>query len=367
MQRFSVLIKPASSLCNMRCQYCFYHDVASCRTVPSYGIMTEETARRIIRWAFDAVHSPAVVSFAFQGGEPSLAGLPFFEKFAAYAEEINQGRFEVEYSFQTNGLLIDDAWADFFARRRFLIGVYLDMDARFHDRYRLDAQGEATFRRIQQSIRRLEAHKAEYNLLSVLTKDMARHPQQVFRCMEALGCRFFQIIPCLRPLQAPPSSHDLSPQDYAAFMKTLTRLWLEALKKGKPISIRQLDNLVQMLLGYPPEQCGMQGSCSPQFVIEADGSVYPCDFYVLDGYRMGSVYEQSPREMLSSQGNRRFLEDRVPEGALCSSCPVYSLCAGGCRRYRSFYQEIPGYCPQQDFLLSSLPALREAVSLVSRR
>lgn len=356
VRRASLLIKPASSLCNLRCRYCFYHDVASRRERYCHGVMTPETAKAVILRAYERVGTgPSEVAFNFQGGEPLLAGLDFFERFTAAAEEYRPQACRVTYALQTNATLLDDAWAAFFCERDFLLGVSLDPDKGNHDWLRPDADGEGTYDAVLRGIKALERRGAAYNLLTVVTRSVARHPRRVYTELKKTGCRYWQFIPCLKPLDGgQPSSYDLAPRDYAAFLKQLWRLWKEEWEKGETVSIRLFDNLLGMLRGQEPEQCGAAGSCVMQPVVEADGSVYPCDFYVLDAYCCGNVKTDTLEMMENSVGARAFLREPQAFPAPCASCRVWRLCAGGCRRARPLFAAEEGYCPYQDFLYACL-------------
>ncbi|MCI9272574.1 MAG: SPASM domain-containing protein [Clostridiales bacterium] len=365
MNYFSALIKPASSLCNMRCRYCFYADVADNREVPSYGVMDRTTMECLIDRVMNEIQPPAQVTFAFQGGEPTVAGLEFFQQFTDYAERRNAGRCRLRYAIQTNGLVLNEGWCALFQRYGFLVGISLDGEESLHNFGRPDAKGQGTYSRVRQSIRLLEEHGVEYNILSVITKQAAKHPQKAFQFYRRNHFDFVQLIPCLRPLDAAEDGPcDLTPRLYADFYKRFFQLWFEALQKGEYLSVRQFDNILMLLQGQPAEQCGMMGRCSPQFVVEADGGVYPCDFYVLDGYRCGNVKENTLQELSRSQGIQAFLQHREPEHPLCATCRVRSLCRGGCRRYRSFYASEPGYCPHQDFLYATVDRFAAAARMV---
>jgi len=113
MKRLSLLIKPASSLCNMRCRYCFYYDISATRAIPSYGIMPADITDKIIDNTFKCLDDGDEINFAFQGGEPSIAGLPWFRRFTETVT-LQKKNIKVSYAFQTNGLLLDEAWCDFF-------------------------------------------------------------------------------------------------------------------------------------------------------------------------------------------------------------------------------------------------------------
>ena len=148
MQNLNFLIKPASSQCNMRCRYCFYADEAAVRCGQSAAGMTRPEAETLIRSAFAAAEPGAQVSFSFQGGEPTLAGLDFFRFFMAKAAELRPDRVHINYALQTNGLVLNDEWAEFLAANQVLVGISLDGTKELHDNTRLDAKGKGTWNRV---------------------------------------------------------------------------------------------------------------------------------------------------------------------------------------------------------------------------
>ena len=257
----------------------------------------------------------------------------------------------MRYALQTNGTLLTDEWAAFLSEHDFLVGVSLDGSREVHDFLRLDKDGRGTYAAVTRGIRRLDAHGAAYNILAVVTRQMARHPRQVYAALTRAGYRYLQFIPCLRPLEGGDRQpFDLTPRDYAAFLKQTFALWKADWERGQPVSVRLFDNLVGMLRGDPPGQCGLLGRCAMQMVVEADGSVYPCDFYVLDEYRCGSVLTDSFAAMEASGPAQAFLSAPTPLHPLCGDCRAFPLCGGGCRRTREFFAAEDGYCPYQDFL-----------------
>lgn len=353
MPSLSILIKPASSLCNLRCQYCFYANVSDLRQVRSYGIMSEVTAHTVIDRALSELKS-GDLHIAFQGGEPTLAGLPFFHDFVAYAKERACDRVRIHYSIQTNGMVIDEEWADFLAGHRFLVGLSLDGEEFRQNECRKAPGGVGSYERVMEAATLLRGAGAEFNILTVLTSRSAAHPRALWNFYCKNHFHFVQIIPCLAPLENPRESdfYTLTSQAYGAFLKQFFAIWSKELYAGNYVSVRLFDNFVRMAMGERPEQCGLTGACSPQFVIEADGGVYPCDFYVLDEYRCGSVNEQSFGEIYRSETMQRFLTEGSRPMPQCRSCPAFRICGGGCRRYRSLYFLEKGYCPHRDFLES---------------
>lgn len=371
MPPLSILLKPASSACNLRCSYCFYADEASIRTVPNYGLMSREVSRALIGKAMAAAQGS--LSLLFQGGEPTLAGLDFYRHFVSCVREAAPRALAVQYAIQTNGMLLDEEWCRFFKENRFLVGLSLDGSRECHDRYRRDAAGRGTYDRVLRAARLLEGAGVEHNVLTVVTGHTARHIQSVFAALCKGGFRFQQYIPCLDPLEEERGGqgYSLSPAQYEEFLKTLFDLWYRELEQGRYWSIRYFDNLIWMLDGRAPEQCSMRGCCGLQYLVEADGSVYPCDFYGLDEFRLGNILEHSWAELDGARENLGFIEAsrRIPEE--CRGCRWYPLCRNGCRRDRLTGPDGLGrnyYCSAYaGFFAYALPRLSRARAMLKIR
>lgn len=368
MPSLSILIKPASSLCNLRCEYCFYANVSDLREVRSYGIMSEATAHTVIDRALDELKS-GDLHIAFQGGEPTLAGLPFFRDFVAYAAEHANRRIQIHYSIQTNGIAIDEEWAAYLAENHFLVGLSLDGEEYWHNECRKGIGSADSYTRVMETAALLRNAGVEFNILTVLTARSAAHPRALWKYYRKNRFDFVQIIPCLAPLedQRAKEFYSLTPQAYGAFLKQFFAIWAKELYAGNYVSVRLFDNLVRMAMGERPEQCGLLGNCAPQFVVEADGGVYPCDFYVLDEYRCGNVLEHTFGEIYRSDAMRSFLMEGSRPMPVCHSCTMLRICGGGCRRYRSLYFLEKHYCPHRDFLESCHSELIRIAEFVRSR
>ena len=320
MPPINILIKPASSACNMACKYCFYRDVAEHREQAFEGMEYAD-------------HS---CSFAFQGGEPTLAGLDFYRGVVELQKKYARSGLEIHNAIQTNGMLIDEEWAAFLAENRFLVGLSLDGPAELHNLNRLDTVGEGTFNRVMRAARLMEKHGVEFNILCVVTGRNARSVEKIYRFYRRQGFRWLQFIPCLDSpeQQRGEERYHLSAENYGDFLIRLFDLWYEDLQHGEYISIRHLDNWLSILLGGQPEACSMTGQCAVQFVVEGDGGVYPCDFYVLDEWRMGTVGESSFAEMQRGEVAAWFIQASLRVPNKCRRCRWYGLCRNGCRRNR---------------------------------
>jgi len=324
MQNLNLLIKPASGSCNLKCGYCFYADVQSHRHVGNLGMMRRDTAETLIG---KALREAGQVLFGFQGGEPTLWGLENFRFFTQTVDKLNTGGVKVTYSLQTNGMLLSDEWAAFFKEHNFLIGLSLDGHRQLHE---LNRHG--SYAGTMRAAALLKKHGVEFNILSVVTAASANNVEKLYSFYKAQGFRFLQFIPCVDDFGS-AESRLTSPQ-YARFLKALFDHWYRGLMAGKGFSVRYFDNILDMLMGCPPEQCSMNGRCAIQCVVESDGGVYPCDFYVLDPWKLGNVHTDSFDGMIFSDKAKRFIAESMPAPDECAACRWRQLCNCGCKRDR---------------------------------
>ena len=330
MPPLSMMIKPASSACDLRCRYCFYADVTSRREQACRGMMTPQTMRALVRRAF--IYADDAVTFAFQGGEPTLAGVDFFQAFLRLVQEYNVRGLPVSYALQTNGCHLSDALCALFAKHHFLLGVSLDGDRETHDAARVDAEGKGSYDRVLSGIALLKKYKVDFNILCVVTARTAEHTEQVWKALAPY--EHLQFIPCIDEFDGERGSFSLGAKAYGRFLIESFDLYEAAFYTGHAVSERRFDNYIGMLLGYMPEHCGMAGRCGLYFLVEADGSVYPCDFYALDEWRLGNVNETSLARIANSSKALAFREASLTLPDQCSACKWRALCRGGCRRDR---------------------------------
>lgn len=348
MSAISVMIKPASSACNMNCGYCFYRDEAAKRRKADLGLMDLSTLKKIFTEAFEyAVKDPVYI--VFQGGEPLLAGKDFFRQAIVWASELNKYGAPVYLNVQTNGTLIDDEWAKIFRHGNVLVGLSID-GPRALNAMRVYTDGGESFDDVADAVRILNEYGVEFNALCVVTKDVARHIREAYRFLRDNVSRFIQFVPVLKRARVSPDGtlsnekdfsaeadasgreYSLDSEDYYAYLSGAFDEYLKDILTGKYTSVRNFDNLVRLSRGYRAEMCGMNGHCERQFVIEADGSVYPCDFFCLDAYETGNINECGFSALQASPAAVRFLKEGSVPREECASCAYNKLCGGGCRR-----------------------------------
>ena len=249
MPAISVLIKPSSGMCNMHCDYCFYCDEAQKRLQKSYGFMSEETLKNVIRKTI--LRAKGAVAYAFQGGEPTLRGIDFFKKAIAYETQYNRYHIQVRNALQTNGYLLDDEWCRFLKENHFLVGLSLDGTKETNDMYRHASGCESVFDRIFQAAKLLEKHGVDFNILTVVTNNTAAHIKEIYEFYRKQNWDYQQYIACLDPLDEEhgKNSYALSPEQYKDFLITLFHLWYEDWKKGCQPYIRQFENYIGILMG----------------------------------------------------------------------------------------------------------------------
>ncbi len=332
MDSISILIKPASSKCNLKCKYCFYLDSSSYRYTADFGIMDFETVDNIIKQIVSL--NPKHINIGFQGGEPLLAGSDYFEYFIDKFNAANTNNIRVSYMLQTNGTIINDKFIKIFKENNFLIGLSIDGPMKLHDKNRILVNDEKTHTKVLETLQIFKDNNIAFNVLCVVTKDHAKNAEKVYNYFKKLNLKYLQFIPCLDPVDSKKQNYSLSSDDYFMFLDETYKLWLKDLKDNNPVSIRYFDNMVWLLKGKLPESCDMRGICSIQNIIEADGSVYPCDFYCFDDKKIGNINENSFEQMFNHEISQEFINSSKVLNDKCRTCPYINLCRGGCTRMR---------------------------------
>jgi uncharacterized protein len=351
---FHVLTKPVGSLCNLNCSYCFYLEKAHLYPNAKNFRMAGDTLEAYVRDYIRAQPGP-IVSFAWQGGEPTLLGVGFFRTVVALQKRF-AGEKQIENAFQTNGVLLDDEWGQFLADNHFLIGISIDGPRELHDAYRVDKGGEPTFDRVMAGIAVLKKHRIEFNTLTTVHRQNSAFPLRVYRFLKEMGSGYIQFIPIVERAApagntnglwlAPPPDHEdaaaleavvtpwsVRPSDYGNFLCAVFDEWV-AHDVGR-VFVQQFDAALANWAGERPGICVFSEKCGRALAIEHNGDVYSCDHYVYPAYRLGNVREQPLATLVDSPQQQLFGEAKSANlPRYCRECPVRFACHGECPKHR---------------------------------
>jgi uncharacterized protein len=327
----SLLIKPASAVCNLDCEYCFYLDRAAdpYSALPARRMTLETLERLVDTYLFYSY--PASV-FAFQGGEPTLAGLPFFEKLVEFQQQHGRGGQSVANALQTNAVLLDKSWCDLFRTYQWLLGVSLDGPEEINDLYRFNKDRHGTWKRVMQSVELLQVNKVEFNILCVLSAANVNKPRELYRFYRKLGIDNIQFIPLAEfDGGGNPLPYTITPEQYGRFLCEIFDLWWPERRK---VRIRFFDNLAEALAGQKPGTCTMHETCDSYVVVEYNGDVYPCDFFVEKPWKLGNITLDSWGEIARRTRRYSFAAKKTLAHPECQICEYQSICHGGCPKFR---------------------------------
>lgn len=347
MQRKScqVMIKPTGSVCNLDCKYCFYLEKEQLYPERKSNYrMSEETLELFIKQHIDAQDVDDVI-FAWQGGEPTLMGLPFYRRAVELQRRYAGGKTIVN-TFQTNGMLIDDAWADFFRQHNFLVGISVDGDAVLHDEWRVSRSGKPTHAKVEQAINCLARHGVEFNTLTVVNQTNMHHPQRVYAYLKSVGSRYMQFIPLVErkmesenalahphDRQTIMTSWSVDALQFGHFLNTIFDIWIR--EDIGDIGIQLFEQTLAAWCGLPPQVCVFAPVCGSAFAMEMNGDVYNCDHFVYPQYKLGNINDTTLRQMNIGRQNRQFGDDKSRLMAQeCHSCQWLFACYGGCPKHR---------------------------------
>ncbi|VGO15526.1 Anaerobic sulfatase-maturating enzyme [Pontiella desulfatans] len=389
---FHVMTKPIGPLCNLDCKYCFYLEKEKLFPSGENYRMRDEVLEAYVRRYIQSQNTPEI-SFAWQGGEPTLMGLDFFRKVVALQRQYAGGR-PVNNSFQTNGTNLDEEWCRFFARENFLVGLSLDGPEHIHNRYRVDKGGAGSFGRVFAAMELLKKWRVEFNTLTCVTRQSPDEAVEIYGFLKKHGVKFMQFIPIVEragdraahavglELAAPPDLRAddnpdgmmpwaVSPEGFGQFLCKIFDEWIKA-DVGR-VFVNLFDVALSAWCGMEPNLCTFSRRCGQAVAMEHDGGIYSCDHYVYPSYYLGNIMEQSLEEMVYSKEQAKFGNDKwdaLPN--YCRECEFLFACNGECPKHR--FMKTPDGEPGLNYLCAGYktffkhidPKLREMAALVQK-
>lgn len=351
---FHLMAKPAGPDCNLACKYCFYLEKKSLFDQTPQHRMSDELLETYIQQYCESQNS-AEINFAWQGGEPTLMGLGFFEKAVELERKYAGGR-PVHNTIQTNGILIDNDWCKFLAREKFLVGLSLDGPRYIHDQFRVDRGGKPTFDKVMKAVKLFKTHRVDFNTLTCVTRQSAAHALEIYHFLKKSGSKFMQFIPIVErkpddeaarlglQLALPPDlaavdtddrvmPWTVQPEQYGQFLIDIFNEWVR--RDVGLYFVQIFDVTLSRFMGMPPSLCIFSERCGDAMVLEHNGDVYACDHFVYPDYYLGNILETSVAELAASEKQQKFgndKHDRLPE--ICRNCDIYALCHGECPKHR---------------------------------
>ncbi|MBN2301765.1 MAG: anaerobic sulfatase maturase [Lentisphaerae bacterium] len=331
MKPFSLLIKPASADCNLRCAYCFYLDRRQLYPQTPIHRMSDKVLERLVA-SFMAIPM-SQYTFGWQGGEPTLMGLDFFKRVTELQQKNGRTGAIVSNGLQTNGIRINDEFARHLAQYNFLVGVSVDGPAEIHDRYRRFANGQGSHALVMNALQTLRRNRVEYNVLTLVNNINVQRPLDLYHYLCDQGVLFQQYIECvefddkghLRPFS-------ITGEQWGDFLCAIFDEWFKY--DTRKISIRLFDSILAMMMDGIPNICAMGTDCRQYFVVEHNGDIYPCDFFVRPELKLGNIMTDSWTEFQNSELYRQFGERKRRWNAKCDNCPWLRYCAGDCPKNR---------------------------------
>mgnify|MGYP006280898855 CR=1 FL=1 len=332
---FNIMVFPNGPVCNVDCDYCYYLDKKD-KLYPDTNNfqMSEELLEEYIKQYIDAQPGPRV-TFGWQGGEPTLRGLDFFKKAIELIEKYLPENWEYDNSLQTNGLLIDDEWAQFLSDNNFLVGVSIDGTARLHDTYRKDKKGQPTHARVMEGMKTLQKHKVDYNILCVVNDVNAQHPVEAYNFFKKQGAEHVQFIPIVEQLgEGKVSSRSVSPRDYGKFLIGVFDEWV--VNDLGNIFVQIFEQCVSAWAGQGTSLCVFNETCGLAAVMEHNGDVYACDHFVFPEYKLGNIKRDHLSNLVYSEKQRQFGNSKRDDlSQKCRNCDYLFICHGGCIKNRT--------------------------------
>lgn len=362
---FHLMAKPTGAVCNLDCKYCFYLSKESLYPGSRFR-MADTLLENYIKQLISAHRTPEV-TIAWQGGEPTMMGLDFFKRSVAYAEKYKKPGQKIVHTLQTNGVLLDDDWAQFFKKHDFLIGVSVDGPKTLHDFYRVNKGGEGTFDAVIEGWSFLRKHSVEANILCTIHAANAGKPLEVYKFLrDELGTEFIQFIPIVEKTESGTDANDRSvkAKDYGNFLISIFDEWVQH-DVGK-VFVQMFDVALANWVGAPPGLCIFSETCGQALALEHNGDVYSCDHFVEPEYLLGNIRDQSLVQLVADKKQIKFGQDKLTTlPRYCLDCDVRFACHGGCPKDR--FIKTPSGDPGLNYLCAGYMAFFKHVDQPLRK
>lgn len=333
LEPFNIMVLPIGPICNMDCDYCYYKDKTQYYPDVNEFRMSEELLENFIKQYVEA-HPGPIISFNWQGGEPSLRGLDFFKKAVSLERKYVPDNWQVKNNFQTNGLLIDKKWAEFFKEEDFLIGLSLDGPNYLNDIYRKTIEEKSTSKEVLECYYLLNKYNIETNILCVVNDTNVKKPTEVYNYFRENNMDFLQFIPLVETdLNGEITERSVDPIEYGKFLIEIFDNWL--LNDYGKVYIQLFEQCVNSWFGREPSLCVFSKQCGKALAMEHNGDIYTCDHFVFPEYEIGNIKDTSLKELVHSSEQKSFGRskyEKLPQ--TCLECKYYFICHGGCPKNR---------------------------------
>ena len=390
-----IMLKPAGSLCNLRCKYCYYFEKNQLYQQDKNHVITDALLEKFIKDYIESQVSPEVL-FTWHGGETLMRPIAFYEKALELQKFYGRGR-HIENCIQTNGTLITDEWCKFFKENAFLVGVSIDGPQEFHDEYRKTAGGGPSFQKVMKGIRLLNKHGVQWNALAVVNDFNADYPLDFYHFFKEIDCHYIQFTPIVERIVtrndgltlAPGMTEggeitdfSVTPEQWGDFLCTIFDEWVR--NDVGNYYVQLFDATLANWVGVTPGICSMSENCGHAGVMEYNGDVYSCDHFVYPEYKLGNLKEKTLYEMMNSAKQMEFAKNkkqRLPQQ--CKECKFLFACHGECPKNRflrdrygipglnylckGYYKFFEHVAPYMDFMKKEYEAQRPPSNVMKHR
>ena len=389
-----IMLKPAGSLCNLRCKYCYYLEKSKLYEDNKNHVITDALLEKFIKEYIEAQTTPQVL-FTWHGGETLMRPISFYRRALELQRYYARGR-QIDNSIQTNGILLNDEWCRFFKENNFLVGVSIDGPQEFHDEYRRTATGKPSFRQVMKGIDLLNKYGVEWNALAVVNDFNADYPLDFYHFFKDIGCRYIQFTPIVERIVKRTDGLTLAPgmqeggeltafsvtaEQWGSFLCTIFDEWVH--HDVGEYYIQLFDATLANWVGVAPGICTMAKECGHAGVMEYNGDVYSCDHFVYPEHKLGNLAYKTIYEMMNSNRQKEFSKMKyrlLPQQ--CRECKYQFACHGECPKNRfirdkygntglnylckGYYQFFEHVAPYMDFMKNELENQRPPANVMNQ-
>jgi uncharacterized protein len=326
-----VMLKPIGSVCNLKCQYCYYLEKKDLYPQTKDFMLKEELLETFIEQYLNSQTMNQVL-FTWHGGETLMRHISFYKKALTLQKEYGKGR-QIDNSIQTNGTLLTDEWCRFFKENNFLVGVSVDGPQHCHDVYRRTRDNRPSFVQVMKGISLLKKHGVDFNIMGVVNDYNVDYPVEFYNFFKSIDCHYIQFSPIVEKVNGDLAPWNVPAEKWGDFLIAIFDEWIK--EDVGTYFIQYFDSTLANWVGQAPGICTLAKNCGHAGVMEFNGDVYSCDHFVSPEYKLGNIHNQTLTEMMYSDKQLKFGADKYNKlPKQCLECEFLFACNGECPKNR---------------------------------
>ena len=216
----------------------------------------------------------------------------------------------------------------------FLVGLSVDGPAEIHNANRPTIGGKGSHELVMRGRDALIRNNVDYNILTLVNNLNIKDPVKLYKYIrDDLGVNYHQYIECVEfDAKGNLMPYAITAEQWGVFLCTIFDEWYA--NDTNTVSVKLFDSILARLVDQVANACVFAGDCRQYLVVEHNGDIYPCDFFVRPELKLGNLMTDSWQDLNESPTYEHFGLSKSNWNDKCNTCPYLPICQGCCQKNR---------------------------------